>query len=134
VIILSTSKCDAHLVSVGIDAEKISRFTSFVNGNCEVPELIFSNDEFTWCLESNDPAASMCASFTFKEALFKSIGPYNYPDCFLKVRFEHREQTGFGISDALLNEKQFSFIEVFTYKSTIDEVVTVVHTWRKRNG
>lgn len=132
--ILSTLKSDISGASVccGIDAEKVSRFTSFLYQGQDDQHLLFSQDELRKSQCTADPAAALCASFTFKEALFKIIGPYNFSDCTFCPDFSRIEQSSYFIPEILMNEHSILRLHVMCQQIVNYEIVTTIHTWRKK--
>jgi len=60
-------------LGVGVDAERIERFRASGNAKNPLP-LVISDREFERASVQPDPASALCASFCFKEALFKAVG------------------------------------------------------------
>jgi hypothetical protein len=66
----------------GIDAERISRFSSILASDRRPMPFVFSAQEIAFARAQQNPAESLCASFCCKEAFAKAIGRwYDFSQC-----------------------------------------------------
>ena len=58
------------MLSIGVDIEDISRFE---NKNLRFLKRIFTENEISYCLNTNKPQQHLCARFCAKEAVIKAL-------------------------------------------------------------
>lgn len=106
-----TSSAESSCFAIGIDIEKIERFSKFLSESEENPmPFVFTPEEFEHARSAPNRAAALCASFCCKEAMRKALGkPYNFNECLFTWNFESASnpvfldsalQRLYGIEDA----------------------------------
>jgi holo-[acyl-carrier protein] synthase len=71
----NSQKARFVLVGIGIDRLEIARMRdAWTRYGERLHRRVFTDDEWSYCLTRHDPASSMAARFSAKEAVMKSLG------------------------------------------------------------
>ena len=126
-------KSTARLFGIGVDAEKVQRFSHLGKGGEPVLPFVFSKREVLHNQDLDRPEIGFCMCFCCKEAVLKALGaPYNFPEC--EIFPEPEQSRAFSPIEIRIGEELKSHYRIargfcFFNENSLDggEIVAVVY-------